>query len=59
MKNLEENALMQEMNVNEMQDVNGGLIWLVRVAQFVLMEAILNPSAAKDAFMRGYNSAPR
>lgn len=27
MKNLTENDLMQEMNVNEMQIVNGGLPW--------------------------------
>ena len=28
MKNLENSALMQEMNVNEMQEVNGGWVAL-------------------------------
>lgn len=59
MKNLTENDLMQEMNLSEMQDVNGGLLFLIRVAQYVLLEALLNPGEARDAFMGGYNSAPR
>lgn len=29
MKNLNENALMQEMNLSEMQDVNGGIFPIV------------------------------
>lgn len=31
MKNLENSALMQEMNVNEMQEVNGGWVALALV----------------------------
>ncbi|MEG1401988.1 lactobin A/cerein 7B family class IIb bacteriocin [Bacteroides sp.] len=27
LKKIEENALMQEMNLQEMQNVNGGIIW--------------------------------
>ena len=35
MKNLENSALMQEMNVNEMQEVNGGALAVAGAAIYV------------------------
>lgn len=36
MKNLNENALMQEMNLSEMKNVNGGIHWIIGSFLFAL-----------------------
>ena len=42
MKNLENSALMQEMNVNEMQEVNGGWVALaLAVAAAAIMKNLM------------------
>jgi len=56
MKNLNENALMQEMNVNEMQEMNGGIPGLVWLAIGVLVSEALDRNAGND-FMDGWNAA--
>lgn len=38
MKNLKENAMMQEMNLQEMKEVNGGL-WVEIIIGLLLSEA--------------------
>ncbi|MCD7923258.1 MAG: lactobin A/cerein 7B family class IIb bacteriocin [Bacteroides sp.] len=58
MKNLNENALMQEMNVNEMQEMNGGIPGLVWLAIGVLVSEALDRNAGND-FMDGWNAAKK
>ena len=41
MKNLENSALMQEMNVNEMQEVNGGWVALALAVVLQFMYTII------------------
>jgi len=53
MKNLETMGV-QEMNAEEMKEENGG-IWQYVVA-YILIEALINPSAHIQAFKDGYNS---
>ena len=42
MKKLKGNALMQELNVNEMKEVSGGIHWLVASIAFALVWDTLN-----------------
>lgn len=42
MKNLKDSALMWEMNVNEMKEVNGGIHWLVASIAFAFVWDTLN-----------------
>ena len=51
MKNLENSALMQEMNVNEMQEVNGSLqllLWLVLQFMYTIIGMIFAWGLMRD-----------
>ena len=54
MKNLNENAMMQEMNMQEMKEVNGGFGWET-VFEALLME-FLDPKK-EDDFNEGHQAA--
>lgn len=54
MRIFKENAMMQEMNLQEMKEVNGGLFGAV--VGLILMDILLNPDSACEAFMAGWNS---
>lgn len=58
MKNLKDSALMWEMNVNEMQEMNGGLPGLVWLAIGILVSEALDRNAGND-FMDGWNAAKK
>ena len=58
MKSLENNVLMQEMNLNEIQDMNGGIPGLVWLAIDVLVSEALDRNAGND-FMDGWNAAKK
>lgn len=49
-----ENLNLVELNAQEVQEVDGGILWAI--AAYLLWETIGNPRASYDAFMRGYNS---
>lgn len=55
MKNLKENAMIQEMNSQEMKEVNGGLDWASFVFETLLMEG-LDPNKESD-FSAGRQAA--
>lgn len=65
MKNLNENAMMQEMSMQEMKDTNGGIapliILIIKVAATALAtglaaEVIYDSDQAAANFQAGYNS---
>lgn len=56
MKNFKGNALMQEMNLNEMQELNGGNVFLHLLLTTIAVEIAMNPVSAYDSFMAGYHS---
>ena len=58
MKSLENNVLMQEMNLNEIQDMNGGIPGLVWLAIGVLVSEALDRNAG-NVFMDGWNAAKK
>lgn len=57
MKTFKENAMMQEMNLQEMKDVNGGFPWglALKVGEGILVAVGL--ADAGERFMSGWNSA--
>lgn len=59
MKNLKENAMMQEMNLQEMKEVNGGgliTIALTTLALNFIWECINEPGDCVDGFKDGASS---
>lgn len=59
MKKVEVNALMQEMSLQEMQNVNGGYWPVVKWAAELIASTIVagyldNPSGCNSAFSGGY-----
>jgi len=44
------------MDEFEMQEVDGGVGWLPILCSYVLLEALVNPTAHINAFKQGWNS---
>lgn len=55
MKDLEKSVDLQEMNLQEMERLNGGNI-VGALGYLMLMDILLNPGEACGAFMRGWRS---
>lgn len=54
MKNLKDNAIMQEMSLQDMKDVNGGLVGVI--FGLIITDIIMNPNSACEALKAGWNS---
>ena len=54
MKNLKDNAMMQEMSLQDMKDVNGGLVGVI--FGLIITDIIMNPNSACEALKAGWNS---
>lgn len=61
MRKNNEFAMMQEMSVQEMNDVNGGNPVVIRALEFILGLAVgeLLDRGAGDDFMEGWNDAKK
>ena len=46
---------VSEISEREMKEVNGGVWWSVIVA-YILLEALVNPTAHCNALVEGFNS---
>lgn len=56
MRTFEENAMMQDMNLQEMKNVNGGIVAeLLWLAAGLFVSELLDRNAGKD-FMDGWNA---
>ncbi|WP_288861533.1 hypothetical protein, partial [uncultured Bacteroides sp.] len=53
-KNLKDNAMMQEMSLQDMKDVNGGLVGVI--FGLIITDIIMNPNSACEALKAGWNS---
>lgn len=57
MRTVKENVMMQEMNLQEMKDVNGGMgFWLGLLVGGFIYDCISAPGDCIDGFLAGANS---